>query len=216
MQGRYAVRVAELSQRSGVPVPTIKFYLREGLLPPGELTSRNQAQYDQRHLHRIRLIRAMTELAQVPLAGVREVLAALDSDGLSMHDRMGHVHRAITPGRRVSPDDTDRAAAAEQVGELLSRRGWTVSDDAPALATLVEAVAMMRSLGQEHLLGHLDEYAEQAERIADLEVAAVSSRPDPDRLAESVVIGTVVGESIVTALRLLAQEDASARRLGGG
>jgi DNA-binding transcriptional MerR regulator len=210
------VRVAELSQRSGVPVPTIKYYLREGLLPPGELTSRNQAQYGEQHLHRLRLIRAMTELAQVPLAGVREVLAALDSDALSMHDRIGHVHRAITPGRRVSPDDTARAAAAEQVAELVRRRGWSVEDDAPALATLVEAVAMMRSLGQEHLLGHLDAYAEQAERLADLEVAAVSSRPDPDRLAESVVIGTIVGESIVTALRLLAQEDASARRLGGG
>ncbi|WP_346281659.1 MerR family DNA-binding transcriptional regulator, partial [Pseudonocardia sp.] len=33
------MRMAELSARTGVPIPTIKFYLREGLLPPGERTS---------------------------------------------------------------------------------------------------------------------------------------------------------------------------------
>ena len=38
------MRMAELSRRTGVPVPTIKYYLREGLLPPGERTSPNQAQ----------------------------------------------------------------------------------------------------------------------------------------------------------------------------
>ena len=29
------MRLAELSERSGVPTATIKYYLREGLLPPG-------------------------------------------------------------------------------------------------------------------------------------------------------------------------------------
>jgi DNA-binding transcriptional MerR regulator len=209
------MRVAELSRLSGVPVPTIKFYLREGLLPAGELTSRNQARYDDRHLRRLRLIRAMTDLAQVPLAGVREVLEALDSDTMSMHDRIGHVHRAITPSRRLTADDSARTAAATQVGELVARHGWSVEPDAPAIATLVDTVAMMRSLGQEHLLGHLDAYAEVAEHLATLEVAAVSSRPDPDQLAEGVVVGTLLGESVLAALRLLAQENASARLLGG-
>lgn len=40
------MRMAELSSSSGVPIPTIHFYLREGLLPPGERTSPNQAHYD--------------------------------------------------------------------------------------------------------------------------------------------------------------------------
>ena len=53
------MRIAELSRDSGVPVPTIKYYVREGLLPPGELTSPNQAQYDASHLRRLRLIRAL-------------------------------------------------------------------------------------------------------------------------------------------------------------
>jgi DNA-binding transcriptional MerR regulator len=37
------MRIGELSKVTGVPVPTIKYYLREGLLPAGELSSPNQA-----------------------------------------------------------------------------------------------------------------------------------------------------------------------------
>jgi len=32
------MRIGELSRRSGVPVPSIKYYVREGLLPAGERT----------------------------------------------------------------------------------------------------------------------------------------------------------------------------------
>lgn len=208
------MRIAELSRRSGVAVPTIKYYLREGLLPPGELTSRNQARYAEHHLRRLRLIRALIDLGQVPVAGIRSILEVLDSDTLSLHDRIGQVHRAVTPSRQLTANDSARAAAAAQIEELLARRNWAVEPDAPALVTLVETVAVMQSLGQGHLLGYLDAYADAAERIATLEVAAVSSRTDPDQIAEGVVIGTILGESIVAALRLLAQEDASARQLG--
>jgi DNA-binding transcriptional MerR regulator len=53
------MRISELSQASGVPVATIKYYLREGLLHEGQLTSATQAQYDQSHLARLRLVRAL-------------------------------------------------------------------------------------------------------------------------------------------------------------
>ena len=48
------MRISDLSRQSGVPVATIKFYLREQLLPPGEPTGRNQAVYLDRHLRRSR------------------------------------------------------------------------------------------------------------------------------------------------------------------
>ena len=41
------MRIAELSQKTGVPVPTIKYYLREGLLPEPVKTSRNMAYYPE-------------------------------------------------------------------------------------------------------------------------------------------------------------------------
>jgi DNA-binding transcriptional MerR regulator len=45
------MRISELSARSGISVPTIKFYLREGLLPPGSPRAVNQADYGEPHLH---------------------------------------------------------------------------------------------------------------------------------------------------------------------
>ncbi|OKI87611.1 MerR family transcriptional regulator [Micromonospora sp. CB01531] len=208
------MRIAELSRRSGVAVPTIKYYLREGLLPPGELTSPNQARYGERHLRRLRLIRALIELAQVPVASVKVVLQAFDSETMSLHERIGTVHRAITPHRQVTADDDVRAAATAQVRELIARRGWAVEPDAPAIATLVETITALRALGQDSLAGHLDAYAEAVERFTELELAAVTSHADPDQIAESVVIGTVLGETLIAALRLLAQESISARLLG--
>lgn len=207
------MRIAELSRRSGVAVPTIKYYLREGLLPPGELTSPNQASYDEHHLNRLRLIRAMIDLAQVSVARVRAVLEALDSDTLSLHQRIGVVHRAITPSRQLTAGDSARTAAAVQVQELIQRRGWAVEPDSPAIATLVETISVLRSLGQDHLVDLLDPYAEAVERFTELEVAAVASRTDPDQVAESVVIGTILGENLLASLRLLAQESISSRRL---
>jgi DNA-binding transcriptional MerR regulator len=210
------MRVSELSRRSGVAVPTIKYYLREGLLPAGERTSPNQATYDEQHLRRLGLIRALIDLAQVPVAQVRTVLDVLDSETMSLHERIGAVHRAITPARQLVSTDSAHAHAAEQVEELIERRGWAVEPDAPAIGTLVDAVAALQSLGQSHLVGFLDSYAEAVERFTELEVQAVTTRRDPDQIAESVVIGTILGEKLIAALRLLAQENASARRLQPG
>ncbi|HEU4948930.1 MAG TPA: MerR family transcriptional regulator [Kribbella sp.] len=209
------MRIAELSRRSDVPVPTIKYYLREGLLPPGELTSRNQASYGEQHLRRLRLIRALIDLAHVPVAGVKVVLDALDSDSMSLHDQLGQVHRAVTPRPQLTANDADRVAAEAQVRKLVDDRGWLVEPDAPAIATLIETVAVLRSLDQARLVEHLDAYAEAVERFTELEVAAVVTRTDPHQIAESVVIGTILGETLIAALRLLAQENVSARRLGG-
>jgi hypothetical protein len=41
------MRISELSKASGVSIPTIKFYLREGLLPQGRLVAANQANYEE-------------------------------------------------------------------------------------------------------------------------------------------------------------------------
>ncbi|MEV6284473.1 MerR family transcriptional regulator [Kribbella sp. NPDC051770] len=204
------MRIAELSRQSGVPVPTIKYYLREGLLPAGELTSPNQASYGETHLRRLRLIRALIDLGQVPVARVKDILEGLDSDDLPLHDQIGRAHRAITPTRPASANTEARTAAAVQVGDLITRRGWQVEPDAPALTTLIETVAALRTLDQDHLADYLDAYADAVEKFTALEVASVTTRTDPDQIAESVVIGTILGETLIAALRLLAQESISA------
>ncbi|TDD62303.1 MerR family transcriptional regulator [Kribbella antibiotica] len=203
------MRIGELSKATGIPVPTIKYYLREGLLAPGELTSPNQASYGEVHIRRLRLIRALVDLAQVPVAQVKEIVESLDADDIPLHDQIGRAHRALTPARKPTASPEARAAAAVEVDALLTRRGWTVEPEAPALATLIETVAALRTLGQDNLVAFLDAYAEAVERFTQLEVEAVAA-PTRDQLAESVVIGTILGETLITSMRLLAQESTSA------
>ena len=204
------MRIGELSRATDVPVPTIKYYLREGLLPAGELSSPNQASYGDAHVRRLRLIRALIELAQVPVATVKEILESLDADDEPLHEQIGRAHRALTPTRRLSATDEARAAATTQVKDLIAARGWSVEPTAPALATLIDTVAALRTLGQDGLVSHLDDYADAVERFTKLEIEGVTKNPTRDQLAESVVIGTILGETLIASLRLLAQESISA------
>lgn len=57
---------------------TIKFYIREGILPAGEPQARNQASYGPRHLERLALITALREVAGLSLEGIARVTAELD------------------------------------------------------------------------------------------------------------------------------------------
>lgn len=69
------VKISDLARRSEVPVPTIKHYLREGLLPgPARKTSRNMAWYDASLVGRIRRIKSLQREHFLPLKVIREVL----------------------------------------------------------------------------------------------------------------------------------------------
>jgi DNA-binding transcriptional MerR regulator len=212
-RGFMPVRIGELSTRSRVSVATIKYYLREGLLPPGTATAANQATYAESHLQRLRLIRALIEVGGLSVAQARGVLEAVDSPDLPPHSLLGAAHHAVTrtPGRDTG-DATWRAARAE-VEELVRRRGWRVDPDSPGIDQAADAVRAMRALGQDDLLDSMDTYASAVEIVAAKEVDLVVARRDPVRMVEGVVTGTVLGEVLLSALRLLAQQDASARRL---
>lgn len=205
------MRIAELSRRSGVPLPTIKYYVREGLLAPGELTSPNQARYGEAHLRRLKLIRALVDVGHLSIAATREVLASIDTPERTLHERLGKAQHAVTPALQGDVDEEAGALAAHEVEELVRRRGWQVSTSSPAWALLTQVLATLHSLGQDDLVELLDHYADAAERLADAEVRCVLSRPDIESVLEGVVIGTTLGDTILAAVRRLAQANASAR-----
>jgi AcrR family transcriptional regulator len=53
------MKISELSVYTNIPAPTIRYYLREGLLPEPMRTSRNMAYYTEDHLNRLLKIREM-------------------------------------------------------------------------------------------------------------------------------------------------------------
>lgn len=207
------MRVAELSRRSGVPVPTIKFYLREGLLPPGEFSSPNQARYDDSHLRRLRLVRALIEIGRLPIARIHLLLAELDGSEPDLHHVLGHA--LMGTAAREGPAEGKVVAAEAQVQALIERRGWRISGSATARRAVAEVIVALTELDVPEPVEMIDSFAEAAERIAEIDMELVKRRRgDPASLLYGAVIGTVIGDNLIAALRRLAQEDASAKLLG--
>jgi DNA-binding transcriptional MerR regulator len=207
------VRIAELSKRSGTSIPSIKYYLREGLLPAGAATGRNQAEYGESHLHRLRLIRALIDVGGLSVIAVRDVLTAVDTPDLPRHVMLGAAHGSLTRPRRRDPQDASWRAARDEVVALVRSRGWYVDDGCPDIGHAADAIAAFRSLGQDDLVDLMPTYADAAETVAAREVETVIARDEPSHMVEGVVTGTILGEAVLNALRRLAQQDASARRL---
>ena len=227
------MRMRELSDRTGVAVPTLKFYLREGLLHAGERTSPNQAQYDDSHVDRVRLIRALIEVGGLPIARAAEVVTAMQTPGMPVSSVFGIAQRAVS--ERALPDDTDATYSAGAVpsdargplptrttgevliAELCAARGWAVHANNPGLAMAARVLDTYESLGQRRLLAVLDAYAAAADRVAAVDLAAVAAAAEETRgdlavMSDVVIVGTVLGDSLLAGLRRIAQEAESFRR----
>jgi DNA-binding transcriptional MerR regulator len=74
------MRMRELEKASGVGRETIRYYIREGLLPEPDRASRNSAFYNDDHIQRLRAIKRMQEERFLPLAVIRALLEADDGD----------------------------------------------------------------------------------------------------------------------------------------
>jgi DNA-binding transcriptional MerR regulator len=207
------MRIGELSRRSGVAVPTIKYYLREGLLEPGEIRAANQADYGDAHLQRLRLILALLDVGGVSISAARDVIAALGRTDLQPHDLLGVAHHAVSPTRHPDRDTDAWRDARAAADRFVAERRWFVEPKAPARDQLADVIAALRTVNAPEVLDNLDAYATSALSLAEVEVDNVIARGEAVRMLELVVLGTVLGEALFAALRLLAHEHASMVRL---
>ncbi|MEU8976116.1 MerR family transcriptional regulator [Streptomyces monashensis] len=211
------MRISELSRQSGLSVPTIKYYIREELLPAGRLTSPNQADYDEQHLRRLRLIRALIGVRGLSVEATRQVLGALAQQQATPHLVLGlalgvipPADQAATPAQEVpfqEPREQDHAVEA-----LVRELGWQVYEGSPARAVLADTLASLQDFGVALDWTGLLPYARLAEQTARLDLDALEGAPDPLEMAERAVVLTRLLEPALLALRRLAQESESARR----
>lgn len=196
-------------------VPTIKFYVREGLLPAGELTSPNQASYGETHERRLRLIRALLDVGGLSVAAIREVVAAIEDRDRPVHKMLGAAADRVVP--RYGEGAAEGVAEARgAVAELIARRGWHTHADSPAAEALAVALAALDEIGHGDFAEVLDAYVGAAEQVAGADLEYVARNVERDELVESVVVGTVLGDAVFAALRRLAHVDASGRVFGTG
>ncbi|GAA3359035.1 MerR family transcriptional regulator [Streptomyces antimycoticus] len=210
------MRLAELSERSGVPTATIKYYLRERLLPPGERITATTSEYGEEHLRRLRLVRSLIQVGRMPVATAREVLEAAEDESLSQNTRMGAAVWALPHGPEPDEDDPHATRAREQVDTVLRRMDWSygqeLGDASPAYRMLVAAIASLDRLGYPHDTEHLLVHARLAGELAVADLDLVETYDTPPERIEAVVALTVLYEPVLLSLRRLAQTEESGRR----
>ncbi|MCD9876671.1 MerR family transcriptional regulator [Streptomyces guryensis] len=212
------MRLAELSERSGVSTATIKYYLREGLLAPGRQINTTTAEYDEEHLRRLRLVRAMIQVGGVPVATVREVLDHVDDDSLPRTIRLGAAMWALPQVPEPDEEDEFVRAAHHEVSALLEQLGWEnakrLSTISPAYRSLVVSVAAFRRLGYGWGAELMAPYAELMHRTAVLDLDNMETHPSEEERIEFAILGAIINEPILQSLHRLAQEEETARRYG--
>jgi DNA-binding transcriptional MerR regulator len=202
------MRISELAAESGVSVPTIKYYLREGLVSEGIRTSATQTEYDGDHLQRLRVIRALID-SGVSIAETRSVVRALDDPPPSPHDLLGVAHAAVIPHGAESVD----LGAAER---LVARLGFEPGIcDSQVVAGVARALDIIDRAGFDIPEPVMAAYLDAATRIAEAEIAGVPTET-ADAAVRYVVLGSVLVEPLLLALRRVAEQVASARRFGAG
>src|SRR5690606_12847624 len=161
------MRISELVQRSGVPLATVKFYIREGLLMAGETTSATQAHYGEEHLRRLNLIRALTDVAGLPLQKVRVVIGLVEHPEPNLFETLGKAVAALPPYSDDDTGDYPRAKAAlEEIGQVYDPHY-------AAVAQLERGLAAAESVGFPMTSQRLHGYARLIMGIAELDVNSV-------------------------------------------
>jgi DNA-binding transcriptional MerR regulator len=208
------LRMGELAEASGVPAPTIKHYLREGLLPEPVKTSRNMAYYPPEFVDRIRLIKRLQEERFMPLKAIRTLLdteperaAAL----LELEDRI--LDRALA-GERARTSATEVRERYGVPKEALDRlaeigvlspnsRGYSPSD-----VQIIEAIGRFRAGGYDEQIGFTVydtlRYKTTLEELVRQEVDVVMNRlageVPPERVVELLEAGAQPLKDFIAAL----------------
>ncbi|WP_433218133.1 MerR family transcriptional regulator [Microtetraspora malaysiensis] len=209
------MRISQLSAESGVPIPTIKYYLREGLLPQGDQTSATRAEYGQEHLRRLRLIRALLEVGRLPVASIRKVIAAVDDERIDFHGMLGTAHYALSTPVEPPPEDEDWREARELVDRMIANLGWSIHPLAPTRDELAQSVVTLKRLGMPTSQEDLLPYALAAfDLVRNLDITKIPFDGPRDVAVETLVICEVLYGKAFDVLRRLAQESESTRILG--
>jgi DNA-binding transcriptional MerR regulator len=208
------LRMRELAEASGVPAPTIKHYLREGLLPEPVKTSRNMAYYPPEFVDRIKLIKRLQEERYLPLKAIKTVLdedpgraEAMLALGDQILDRALAGERSRTSAAEVRkryglPKEVlDRLAELEVLTP--NSRGYSPSD-----VTIIEAISRFRAGGYDEQIGFTVydtlRYKAALEELVRQEVDVVMERlageVPPERVVEMLEAGAQPLKDLIAAL----------------
>jgi DNA-binding transcriptional MerR regulator len=216
--GRELVKMSIFAQRSGVPVPTIKHYLREGLLPDPVRTSRNMAYYDVALIVRVKAIKRLQSTLFLPLRVIRQVLDRLD-DGevppdVAVEATIARVLGDLAPRETMSRRQLVAGGIKDRELELLASLGITTPEKVDGEEIYNgDDLSLLRVLGQARRAGLtaqmlpievLREYVEAVRTLIRLEIDLFRDGVVPsagEDLAKLTEVATTLSERLVVLLR---------------
>lgn len=113
--------ISELSRRSGLPIDTLRFYEKKGLID-SEMVDRqtnNYRIYDERSLERLVLIQQAKRLG-FTLAEIQEWIASFESERLTNNEKQLILNRKLKEvDERLADLQQMRAYLAEKIDRLI-------------------------------------------------------------------------------------------------
>lgn len=219
------MKMKELERETGVGRETIRFYIREGLLPEPERPKRNVATYGHEHVVRLKLIRKLQQERFLPLSIIKTIVEAQaegrpqelevfigleNSVSPLLSESLSHAPQKIEDvckQTNISIDDIHEFASfgyvqidAREDGDWLNRRN----------VRLVELIGESRAAGfteeqASYRNEHFRIYAQMMDVIAKYEVSIfyrnLASRIGSQEAAELAARGIRVVNEILPLLR---------------
>jgi DNA-binding transcriptional MerR regulator len=109
------LKIGEIAKRSVTPPSTIRYYVREGLLPKPEKTNEKMAYYDESCVERLRIIQELQEKRYFPLYLIKNILRRMD-EGLSLPEAETVENAIFGSADRIGRDLVDRNAFLAATG----------------------------------------------------------------------------------------------------
>lgn len=217
------MKMSELEQRTGVGRETIRFYIREGLLPEPERKARNVAVYNDVHVQRLRTIKRLQEERFLPLDIIRRILSGDPTALPAAGDPFAQLAPLLAARLGVGEDEppvalktltTGDTQTALDVAAMRALGAISVHEEhGEAVVSRLDAriVALWRDLrragfGPEAFpVEHMRLYLEALRPMATVEVArffaGFEGRIDQRGAAEKAQAGVEIVNALIAALR---------------
>lgn len=117
------LKMRDLERATGVGRESIRFYIREGLLPEPERPGRNVAWYDESFVERIRLIKELQQKRYLPLHVIKAIVGGDTPPGPDEVETLGALEGKLQPA-----GDERLAGRREWLSALAARTGLPASE----------------------------------------------------------------------------------------
>jgi DNA-binding transcriptional MerR regulator len=192
------LKIGEIAKKSGVPPSTIRYYVRQGLLPEPDKVNKSMAYYDERCIENILAIRHLQERKYFPLSVIKNILRRMEK-GLSLEEAEA-IEDVVFGAQPVTPDNVmdkvqfleasgltnDELATALKIGLMipyLQEKGRTLYNQEDVRFAR-EVLKKIISFGQDlHALSFYVELGKQiVENEMNLRKIAVKGKTQQDNI----------------------------------